>query len=56
MIGRAPRHSGLWFNFGHHHVGLSMAAGSAQLLADMMIGAPPLVDPRSFDPARIIPA
>ena len=27
MIGAAPRHDGLWFNFGHQHLGLSLALG-----------------------------
>ncbi len=35
MIGPAPRHQGLWFNFGHQHNGLSTSAASAELLADL---------------------
>lgn len=38
IVGRAPRHAGLWFNFGHQHLGLSMAPGSAVLLRDLMQG------------------
>jgi D-amino-acid dehydrogenase len=54
MIGRAPRHTGLWFNFGHHHIGLSLAAGSARLLADLLHGSSPVIDPAPFDPRRLI--
>ena len=35
VIGPAPRHRGLWFNFGHQHVGLSMAPGSALAITAM---------------------
>lgn len=53
MIGAAPRHSGLWFNFGHHHIGMSLSAGSALLLGDLMQGAGNTVcDPKPFAPER----
>ena len=53
MIGAAPRHSGLWFNFGHHHIGMSLSAGSGLLLGDLMQGAGNIVcDPRPFAPER----
>jgi D-amino-acid dehydrogenase len=54
MIGPAPRHPGLWFNFGHHHIGLSLAAGSARLIADMILDRPPIMDPTPFDPHRLL--
>jgi len=49
VIGPAPRHDGLWFNFGHQHVGLSMAPGSALAITAMIDGAPPPID---MDPFR----
>lgn len=52
MIGPAPFHDGLWFNFGHHHIGLSLAAGSALLLRALLQGATPPVDPAPFRPGR----
>lgn len=52
MIGAAPRHDGLWFNFGHHHIGLSMAPGSALLLAALIKKAPPPIDPSPFRASR----
>lgn len=38
MIGSANKHSNLWFNFGHQHIGLGTSAGSAVILADLMLG------------------
>jgi D-amino-acid dehydrogenase len=38
MIGRAPRHKGLWFNFGHGHQGLTLGPTSARLLVDIIDG------------------
>ena len=52
MIGAAPRHSGLWFNFGHQHLGMSMAPGSALSLTAMIQGAPPPFDATPFRPTR----
>ena len=52
MIGPAPAHDGLWFNFGHHHIGLSLSAGSALLLRALLQGATPPVDPAPFRPGR----
>ncbi len=43
IIGRSPV-NGLWLNCGHGHLGWTMAAGSAALLADMIIGARPAID------------
>ncbi|NDH27013.1 MAG: FAD-binding oxidoreductase [Rhodobacteraceae bacterium] len=52
MIGAAPRHHGLWFNFGHHHIGLSMAPGSALLLSALINDTPPPLDPAPFRASR----
>jgi D-amino-acid dehydrogenase len=48
VIGPAPRHRGLWFNFGHQHVGLSMAPGSALAVTAMVAGTPPPLDTTPF--------
>jgi D-amino-acid dehydrogenase len=48
VIGPAPRHRGLWFNFGHQHHGLTLAAVSGRLLAEMMVGEKPFADPKPF--------
>lgn len=52
VIGPAPRHAGLWFNFGHGHQGLTLGPASARLLADLMQGDEPFLDGRGFSPAR----
>lgn len=48
VIGPAPRHKGLWFDFGHQHLGLTLGPVSGVLLAQMMTGETPFVDPRPF--------
>jgi D-amino-acid dehydrogenase len=54
MIGRAPRHAGLWLAFGHHHIGFSTGPGTGAAIAAMIAGAPPPFDVKAFDPARYI--
>ncbi|MFC0266868.1 NAD(P)/FAD-dependent oxidoreductase [Kushneria aurantia] len=44
-IGAAPRHAGLWFGFGHGHIGLSTAAVTGDWLARAMVSG-------QEDPAR----
>jgi D-amino-acid dehydrogenase len=48
VIGPAPRHKGLWFDFGHQHLGLTLGPVSGLLLAQMMAGGTPFVDPKPF--------
>ncbi|WP_296708553.1 FAD-dependent oxidoreductase [Rhodoblastus sp.] len=48
IIGAAPRHKGLWFNFGHQHHGLTLSASSGRLLAEIMTGEAPFADPKPF--------
>ena len=52
MIGAAPRHNGLWFNFGHQHLGLSLAPGSAQLLMALIENTQPPAAAAAFSPTR----
>lgn len=52
MVGAAPRHKGLWFNFGHQHVGLSTSTGCAEILADLMENNKPRADHLPFRPDR----
>jgi D-amino-acid dehydrogenase len=52
VIGRAPRHSGLWFDFGHQHHGLTLGPASGRLLAEMMTGETPFADPKPFAAER----
>jgi len=45
------RHRGLWLNFGHGHLGLTMSATSGDILARAICGEPSNIDlaPFSFD-------
>ncbi|MDI1266153.1 MAG: FAD-dependent oxidoreductase [bacterium] len=48
VIGKAPRHPGLWFDFGHQHHGLTLGPATGRLLAEMMTGETPFADVRPF--------
>jgi len=52
MLGAAPRHEGLFFNFGHQHIGLSMGPGSGQVMAALLQGQTPPIDISPFNPSR----
>jgi D-amino-acid dehydrogenase len=52
VIGKAPRHLGLWFDFGHQHHGLTLGPASGRLLAEMMTGVEPFADPKPFAAER----
>ena len=52
VIGKAPRHAGLWFDFGHQHHGLTLGPATGRLLAEMMTGETPFADPSPYAAAR----
>lgn len=52
VIGPAPRHKGLWFNFGHAHHGLTLGPASGRLLAEMMTGDETFIDPKPYAAER----
>ena len=52
IIGPAPRHKGLWFDFGHQHLGLTLGPVSGKLLAQMMTGETTFMDPAPFRAER----
>lgn len=52
VIGPAPRHKGLWFNFGHGHSGLTIGPPSGRLLAEMLRGEKTFCDPHPYRAAR----
>ncbi|WP_038202311.1 NAD(P)/FAD-dependent oxidoreductase [Xenophilus azovorans] len=52
VIGPAPRHRGLWFNFGHAHQGFTLGPVSGRLLAELIDGEAPLVDPTPYSAQR----
>ena len=52
FIGQHPKLAGLWFNTGHYANGVTLAPGSARLLADLMIDRAPILDPVPYRPDR----
>jgi D-amino-acid dehydrogenase len=52
IIGEAARHKGLWFDFAHQHLGLTLGPISGRLLADLMTGAEPFIDPAPYAATR----
>jgi len=48
VIGPAPRHRGLWFAFGHAHHGFTLGPVTGRLIAEMMTGAAPYIDPLPY--------
>ncbi|MEJ8574437.1 FAD-binding oxidoreductase [Microbaculum marinum] len=51
-IGPAPNHAGLWLDFGHAHLGLTLGPVSGRLLAEMICGEATVVDPAPYSVTR----
>lgn len=51
-IGKSPFASNLYYAFGHQHLGLTLAAVTAELITDLIAGERPAVDLRPFDLRR----
>jgi len=52
VIGKAPRHRGLWFAFGHAHHGLTLGPVTGRVLAETMTGEKPVIDISAYRPER----
>jgi D-amino-acid dehydrogenase len=52
VLGPAPRHRGLWMNFGHGHQGFTLGPATGRLLAEVMSGETPAIDPAPYGPGR----
>lgn len=52
VIGRAPGQPGLWLDYGHAHWGLTLGPVSGRLLAEMMTGRMPFIDPAPYRAER----
>ena len=52
VIGKAPRHAGLWFAFGHAHHGLTLGPVTGRLIAEMITGEAPFIDPAPYSAER----
>ena len=48
VIGPAPRHRNLWFAFGHAHHGLTLGPVTGRLIAELVAGQKPFVDPTPY--------
>jgi D-amino-acid dehydrogenase len=48
VIGAAPRHRNLWFAFGHAHHGLTLGPVTGRLIAELVCGERPFVDPAPY--------
>jgi glycine/D-amino acid oxidase-like deaminating enzyme len=56
LIGRWPETPGLWIAAGHEGLGITTSLGTAALLADLVAGRMPTIDPHPYAPDRAIPA
>ncbi|HCO44308.1 MAG TPA: glycine oxidase ThiO, partial [Gammaproteobacteria bacterium] len=52
IIGRHPQVANLWLNAGHYRNGVLLAPASAELLADLLQGRRPALDPALIDRAH----
>jgi len=55
VIGKAPRHNGLWFAFGHAHHGLTLGPVTGRVIAEMVDGGKPFIDVSAYAPERFRP-
>ena len=51
-IGPLPGQPGAWCAFGHGHQGLTLGPTTGRLLAEMMTGEAPFLNPEPYQPAR----
>jgi D-amino-acid dehydrogenase len=54
VMGPAPRHRGLWFNFGHAHQGFTLGPVAGRLVAELISGQTPWLDPTSYRAERFL--
>jgi glycine/D-amino acid oxidase-like deaminating enzyme len=54
LIGPWPATPGLWIAAGHEGLGITTSLGTAQLVADLVAGREPSIDPAPFAPARVL--
>lgn len=54
IIGAAPGKAGLWLATGHGMMGIGMSPGTGQLLADLVAGRSPAIDPVPYSPLRFV--
>jgi D-amino-acid dehydrogenase len=52
VLGPAAGRAGLWMHFGHGHQGFTLGPVTARILAELMSGEGPVVDPSPYRPDR----
>jgi D-amino-acid dehydrogenase len=52
VIGRSRQFGNVYFAFGHGHTGLCGGAPTGRLMADLVAGRPPCIDPAPYSPER----
>ena len=52
VITRAPKHANVFLAFGHGHLGMSGGPGTARLIADLVVGRTPFIDPEPYSTRR----
>jgi D-amino-acid dehydrogenase len=54
VIGRAPRLNGVWLAIGHAHWGLTLGPATGRMIAEMVAGETPFVDPAPYRAERFL--
>ena len=54
LIGSWDEMPGLWIAAGHERLGITTSVGTGQLLADLITGRAPAIDPAPFAPSRVL--
>jgi D-amino-acid dehydrogenase len=52
MMGEAPGLKGLWLDCGHHHLGFTLGPVTGRLLAQLITGETPFIDPKPYRAVR----
>lgn len=52
IVGPAPKHPGLWLDFGHGHLGFTLGPATGRLIAEQITREMPFVDPAPFSALR----
>lgn len=52
IIEASKRDRGLYFNFGHGHMGFAVGPATGRMMAEMIVGETPFIDPEGFASSR----
>ena len=54
IVGRTPRLQNVYLATGHNMLGMSLATATGKLIAELISGSPPHLDPAAFSPRRFL--